>query len=152
MGQAKMVKPGSGNSGQQKLNGLKNGTNVSYRLVVGELPAPLTAVKREARAYRRFLEDEVQRVKGEIDVTSAHHIDTASAATAHAGICRWLLRQKIGSMSTADILACSRELTKAKQVRDSAVKALELGKLPEPISLKDYVIESKVNEHPESGD
>ncbi len=48
----------------------------------------------------------------------------------HAGICRWLIRQKLGTMTTSDILACSRELMKAKQVRDAAVKALELGELP----------------------
>jgi hypothetical protein len=112
-------------------------------------------VKREGRAYRRLLEAEYLRVRGEIDITAAHHIDTASAATVHGGVCRWLLRQKIATMTTADILACSRELMKAKQVRDGAVKALELGKVPEPIGLTEYVVEAKSegqDEHPASGD
>jgi hypothetical protein len=125
------------------VNGLKNGTRISKRLVVGELPKQLLAVRREARSYRRFLEGETLQVKDEINTTDAHLIDTASAATIHAGICRWLLRQKISTMTTADILACSRELIRAKQVRDAAVKALELGKLPEPLSLTEYVVESK---------
>lgn len=109
------------------LNAAKNGASIDRRrLVVGELPKELLAVRREGRAYRRNLEAEVLRVRGEIDVTAAHHIDTASAATIHAGICRHLLRQKIKTMSTSDILACSREITKAKMARDAAVKALGL--------------------------
>jgi hypothetical protein len=33
-------------------------------------------------------------------------------------------------MSTSEIIACSRELVKAKQARDAAVKALELDRAP----------------------
>jgi hypothetical protein len=110
------------------LNGLKNGSKLGLkRLTVGELPKQLISVRREGRAYRRAIEAEVLRARGgEISATAAHHIDTASAATIHAGICRWLLRNKIGEMTTSDILACSREITKAKQARDAAIKALEL--------------------------
>lgn len=109
------------------LNRARNGQYLR-RLNVGELPAELRAVKREGRRYRRELEAETLRQCGEITTTAAHAIDTAAAATIHAGVCRWLLRQRLDKMTTADILNCSREITKAKQARDAAVKSLGLDK------------------------
>jgi hypothetical protein len=106
---------------------------------VGDLPKQLLSVRREGRAYRRALEAEVLKIKCEISATDAHHIDTASAATIAAGIARWLLRTKIGSMTTGDVLACSKSITKAKQDRDAAVKALALDAKPAPITLEAYV-------------
>src|SRR5262245_59188588 len=103
--------PGKAGPPKGNKNGLKNGTNIARRrLVVGELPKQLLSVRREGRAYRRTLESVVLAERGEISTTDAHHIDTASAATIHAGICRHLLRTKISEMSTTDILACSREI------------------------------------------
>jgi hypothetical protein len=109
------------------LNAARNGGKMAARrLVIGELPKPLLGAKREARAYRRALEAAVLDEAGEISVTAAHSIDTAAAATAHAAICRWLLREKIGAMPTTDILACSKEIVRAKETRDRAVRELEL--------------------------
>jgi len=119
-------KPGRSGAKPGNLNGLKNGSGLSRRLVIGNLPKQLISVRNEGRSYRRALEAELMRVKGEIDLTAAHHIDTASAATVSAGIARWLLREKIGEMTTSDVLACSREITKSKQARDAAVRALGL--------------------------
>ena len=113
------------------VNALKNAKKASLRrLTVGELPKPLLSVKREGRAYRRALEAEVLAVKGEVSTTDCHLVDSATAATIHCGIVRWLLRSKISTMSTSDILACSRELVKGKQARDQAVKALGLDAPP----------------------
>ena len=84
------------------LNAARNGHKLAVRrLVIGELPRPLLGAKREARAYRRALETAVLDAAGEITVMAAHHIDTAAAATAHAAICRWLLREKIATMTAA---------------------------------------------------
>ena len=110
---------------KHNLNALKNGTRLR-RLVVGELPRQLNYVKVAARRYRRALESEVIATHGEITVTNAHAIDTATAATLHCGICRWVLREKIVMMGTNDVLACSRELLKGKQTRDAAVRRLHL--------------------------
>lgn len=124
-------KPGRSGPKPGNVNGLKNGSRLRVkRLTVGELPKPLQSVKREGRAYRRALEDEVLRVKGDVSLTDAHLVDTASAATIQAGICRWLLRNKIGQMKPSDILACSAAMTKAKQARDKAVAALDLDAPP----------------------
>ena len=114
------------------MNALKTGRNINTkRLVVGELPPKMIAIKRESRKYRRTLEAEVAEVHGEISTTHAHLIDTASAATVQAGICRWLLRHRLEKMSTADIRGCSADIVKAKERRDAAVKALELERPPE---------------------
>lgn len=127
--------PATGN-----LNGMKNGTSLARsRLVIGNLPKKLLSVRREGRAYRRLIESEVLAARGRITATDSHHIDTASAATVHAGICRWLLREKLSEMSTGDILACSKQIVQAKQARDLAIKALGLDAKPEPICLDDYI-------------
>ncbi len=129
------------------LNAAKNGSRLrTKRLVVGELPKQLLSVKRETRAYRRAIEDAVVAVRGEVTVTDAHAIDTASAATAHAGICRWLLRNKIDEMKTSDVLSCSSSIVKAKQARDQAIKSLGLDVSPEPQTLNGYLHE-KANEN-----
>ncbi len=113
------------------MNHLKNGTRIrANRLVVGALPPELRSVQREGRAYRRALEGAVLDAHGSISVVHGHLIDSACAATVHAGICRWLMRERIGSMNTGDILACSKSLVQAKQSRDQAVKALNLDKPP----------------------
>ncbi len=101
------------------------------RLVVGELPPKMIAVKREGRKYRRELEQAVIDAHGEISVTQSHLIDTATAATIHAGICRWILRNKVESMSAAEIMTASKNIASAKADRDRAVKQLDLDKPPQ---------------------
>ena len=122
-----------GRSGPPKgnKNAVKTGTGIARtRLVVGELPKELLSVRREGRSYRRNLEAVILENQGEINTINAHAVDTASAATIHAAICRWLLRHKLGEMSTSDVLNCSKEMVKAKQARDAAVKSLDLDRPP----------------------
>lgn len=121
------TQPTSTGAPKGNLNALKNATNTNRkRLVVGELPKALLSVKREAQAYRREVEAIVLRAKGEIDITDAHYIDTASAATIQAGICRWLLRNRMAKMSPSDIRGCTSDMVKAKERRDAAIKAIGL--------------------------
>jgi hypothetical protein len=115
------------------MNALKNGSRLDKkRLVIGELPKEMTSVKREARAYRRALEAEVLEAKGTISTTDCHLIDSATAATLQAGVIRWLLREKIATMTVADIRGCSNDIVRAKAARDAAVKALGLDR-PAPM-------------------
>lgn len=163
-----------GKSGAPKgnKNAMTTGARLDLRrLVVGELPLPMIAVKREGRKYRRALENEVLQVKEEINITDAHHIDTATAATVQAGIARWLLRNRLKDehtpamegqcqvtykgqaggvvrhsvgMSTADILRCMDAISKAKQIRDKAVAALKLdAPPPDPWATFDGTINGK---------
>lgn len=114
------------------MNALKTGTSLvnRRRLTVGELPKQLLSVRREGRAYRRILEAEVLKAHSEINVTRSHAIDTASAATISAGIARWCLRHKIGTMTTNEVLACAKSILQSKQARDAAVKLLDLDRPP----------------------
>lgn len=117
-------------AGKANLNALKTGHSVTHRLTVGELPHEMIAVKREGRAYRRDLEACVIQAKKEVSFTDSHLIDTAAAATIQAGICRWLLRNRIKVMSVTDIRGCTADIVKAKERRDAAVKALNLNAPP----------------------
>lgn len=124
-------KPGRSGPRPGNLNAAKHGGRIDRRrLTIGELPAQLISVKREGRAYRRALEAEVLAVKGEIGMTDCHLIDTAAAATIQCGICRWLLRNRLETMTVADILRCSQDQVRAKAARDAAVKALGLDTPP----------------------
>ena len=132
-------KKGASGAPEGNLNRLSNGSRVR-RLTVGELPNEMIAVKREGRKYRRDLEALVLATKDEINATDAHLIDTATAATVQAGVCRWLMRNKIQTMSVSDIRGTQADIVKAKERRDAAVKALQLDKKPEPMTLDQYLI------------
>jgi len=110
------------------LNGITNGTQVGRhcRLTVGNLPIELVGVRREGVKYRRNVEAAVIAALGKIDIVAAHAIDTASAAVIHSGICRWLLRERIKDMKPEQILACADALLRGKQVRDKAIRSLNL--------------------------
>ena len=123
-------KPGRSGAPKGNVNGLTSGASVK-RLTVGELPSKMIAVKREGRAYRREMEAAVVAIKGEIGITDAHLIDTASAAVIQAGVCRWLLRNRIDTMNTSDIRGCQTDIVKAKERRDAAVRALGLDAKPQ---------------------
>lgn len=115
------------------VNALRNGTgdHNKLRLTVGELPTKMITVRREAMKYRRQLEAEVIAIKGDIDLLDAHLINTASAATIQAGICRWLLRNRVEDMNVNDIRGCSADIVKAKGLRDKAVQQLQLNQQPQ---------------------
>ena len=133
-------KPGRSGPRKGNMNAIKNGSKLNAkRLVVGELPAKMIACKREGRKYRRDLEAEVLDIKGGINTIDCHRIDTAAAATIQAAICRWLLRHKLDDMNTSDIRGCTSDIVRAKERRDSAVRALQLDVKPEPVQLTAYL-------------
>jgi len=116
----------TGGAPRGNLNGLKNGSTRIYRLVVGELPKPLARLKSTVRAYRRDLEAACVEAHKEVGITQAHLIDAAVAAETHAGVCRWLLNQRLDTMEVGDIVKCSQALMLAKEARNRAVKSLML--------------------------
>lgn len=133
-------KPGRSGPKPGNLNALKNGSRLSrQRLTVGELPRSMISVKREARAYRRYLERTVLEAKRVIDDEDLHLIDAAVGATMAVGVNRWLLRNRLDKMTVADIRACNKEMRDAKRDRAKIVKELGLRVQPEPMELKDYI-------------
>ena len=80
------------------LNAVKNGSRLRP-LNIGDMPKLLERVERAAREYRRYLEAAVLEARGEISHICAHWIDEAVSWSIHADICRWLLRQKLSTMT-----------------------------------------------------
>lgn len=118
--------PPKNNASNRALSALKNGSRIS-RLALGELPKSMFRVTRYAREYRRTLEDAVCAVHGnEVDLTRAHLIDAACTHEQHAQVCRWLLRERLDKMSTADIRECSKQIASSKDARNRAVEQLQL--------------------------
>ena len=111
---------------QGNRNALINGSRIQ-RLALGQLPKDMSRVTRYCRSYRLALEAAVASVHGgEVDLVKAHLIDAAATHEQHAQVCRWLLRQRIGKMSTSDIRECSKQIAGAKDARNRAVAALQL--------------------------
>lgn len=105
---------------------MKHGARIE-RLALGQLPKDMARVTRYCREYRLVLEEAVRRVHGnEVGVTHAHLIDAACTHEQHAQVCRWLIRRRIKTMSTADIRECSAQIAKAKDARNKAVSKLQL--------------------------
>jgi hypothetical protein len=107
------------------LNAVKSGTRLT-RLTLGCLPQRMLRQTRMARKYRRGLEQLVMTAKGEVDAVDAHLIDEASGAETHASICRWLLRERLDTMTVADITRCSEGIMRARAIRNRAVERLNL--------------------------
>jgi hypothetical protein len=108
-------------------NRLHTGATMS-RLTLGNLPHCLWRVSNEARVYRRDLEALVVEDRGCISAEDAHLVDEASSATTHAGVMRWLMRERIDKMSVADLSKCSEGIMKAKRLRNAAIRALKLSR------------------------
>lgn len=109
----------------RNVNALKNGSK-SFRLVIGDMPKTMHRQQLNALKYRRALEDAIRQLKGEVCLCDAHFVDVATQAEIHAAVCRWLLKSKLETMSSADIVTCSREILKAKEARNRAVQQLKL--------------------------
>jgi len=58
----------------------------------------------------------------------AHHIDAAATHEQHGAVCRWLLRQRIETMATPDIIKCSQAIAQAKDARNRAMTLLGLNR------------------------
>jgi hypothetical protein len=127
------------------LNNLRNGSRVT-RLALGALPKALSRVTRYCQAYRRGLETAVVEAHGEVTLSQAHHVDAACGHEQHVQICRWLLRERIGTMSTGDIITCSRTMAQARDARNKAVEQLDLDCEPEPPDLRAYLASKQSEE------
>jgi len=105
-------------------NGMTNGSRI-HRLSLGVLPAKLSRVTRYCQEYRRGLEAVVaENNDGNVTMSQAHFIDSACTHEQHGQICRWLLRQRMETMSTSDIRECSKQMATAKDQRNRAVERL----------------------------
>lgn len=110
---------------KQAIRRMSHGGTIS-RLTIGQLPDVMKRQLATSRKYRRELEALVVEVKGSVNLTDAHWLDEAVGAETHCAVCRWLLRERITTMSAETILMCSREILKAKNARNKAFERLGL--------------------------
>jgi hypothetical protein len=104
-------------------NALKNGSRIEITL--GVLPKKMLKVTRYVRHYRRLLTEAVHKDHVPT-LTDLHLIDAACTHEQHAKVCYWLLRDRLPTMTTSDIRACSASIAQSKDARNAAVKALKL--------------------------
>lgn len=127
------------------LNATRNGARL-HRLAFGELPPQFSRITRYCRAYRRALETEVLAVHGEVSFTHAHYIDSACGHEQHGAICRWLLRERLDTMATADIRECARAVAGARDSRNKAMRELGLDRDSQANVLQALYSEGKSND------
>ena len=84
---------------------------------------------RRHRTGRRFTAEEqavAEAYDDSVTLEQAHLVDAACGHEQHVQVCRWLLRERIGKMSTADVRECSRQMAAARDSRNRAVMQLKL--------------------------
>ena len=106
---------------------LVNASHVRYhRLKIGELPKEMMSIRARVRAYRQDLERVCIEQHGDINITQAHSIDLACQGEMLTCLGQWLLRHKLSTLTSLDILACGQSMLRGKTVRNHAVKELQL--------------------------
>lgn len=108
------------------LNALKNGSRSIARLPLNLLPPALSNQEANARKFRKALEAAVADARGEVGWMDAALINEAVVAEVHAATCAWAIRNRITTMSTADLVVCSKEILRSKEVRNKALSKLKL--------------------------
>jgi hypothetical protein len=94
------------------------------------MPKGCHHIDRATSHFRRQLEAAVFEARGEITLVDAAYVNTAYRAERHAQLAqRWLYREA-ATMTAADRLNYSREVVKASESRDKAIKELGLTKRP----------------------
>ena len=106
------------------LNAARDGLAIT-RLCLGTLPAAWANIGRVCADLRRALEDAVVERRGKVTLSDAFTIQTACKWERHGMLATKWLRDN-PEMPPRERLDFSREIAKASEARDRAVKALEV--------------------------
>ncbi|HUY91387.1 MAG TPA: hypothetical protein VMV10_21795 [Pirellulales bacterium] len=131
MASAPMASAPLGGAPEGNRNNLRHGlradpTKQYVRLTLGALPRSLGRVERDAYEYRASLEAAVVTAHGEISLSMAHAVDTATRWFRHGQAALAWLRQHEAEMSHDQRLSYSREIARAAAERDKAIERLRL--------------------------
>lgn len=118
-------------------------------LAVGTLPREMEACKKAAIRYRQYLENAVLDLRGELNCDDVHEIDLAVTCELHVHITRWLLRNRLDTLSATEIAALSAGMPKAKERRNRAIHRLRLGDVPRTV---DALFEPETEVHEEKSE
>ncbi len=97
-----------------------------HGLQAGKLPAGCGYIENRLNSFRRQLEDIVMAAKGEVTITDAAHIQTALKWERHGMLALRWLKIEGDSLKPTDKLNFSREIAKASESRDRAIRNLNL--------------------------
>ncbi|WP_166820019.1 hypothetical protein [Thalassoroseus pseudoceratinae] len=117
-----LPKRDGGNLGVKK----GNRNRMRHGLHAGKLPAGCGYIENRLNSFRRKLEDIVMAAKGEVTITDAAHIQTALKWERHGMLALRWLKIEGDSLKPTDKLNFSREIAKASESRDRAIRALNL--------------------------
>lgn len=141
----------SATQGEAHLSRLRNGRRLGH-LTLGMMHKTLRRQTAGVRSYSNELEALVMEVKGEVSVYDQHLINEAAQAEMHAAVCRWLIRQRLPTMDSSDVVTCSKEMLKARQARNKAVERLGLNKVqhePSVIDVYDLYADDQDDDQPD---
>lgn len=91
------------------LNGLRNGLQVSRRLVLGKLPDELRGVENRRGRFRKTLEAAVIETHGTISLVHAAAVAEAVYWAGSIAIIDWLFRQRLNDLKATEIAQMSRQ-------------------------------------------
>lgn len=103
---------------------------IRHGMLAGKLPKKLEWVEKKANAFRRRLEAAVEEARGDITLTDAAVINTATKWERHAMLAQYWLREQEDTLSASDRLRFSEAIAKASDARDKNIKALGLDAKP----------------------
>lgn len=119
--------PSKGGAPRGNANRLSHGLyGQSYQLVLGKLPKSLGRVEDDAYAFRSAVEAAVVERHGEISLTNACLVATASRWERHGLLALRWLRERHDALDDAQRLAYSKAIAEASERRDKAIERLAL--------------------------
>lgn len=105
---------------------IANMNAVRHGLSSGKLPQGAAYIARLTHELRRSIEDAVIALKGEVSLIDAATIQTAMRWERHALLAQRWLRHEAKQLDPQTRLAFSRDVARASESRDRALKALGL--------------------------
>src|SRR5262245_43036196 len=107
--------------------GNSNGAgNLRHGLRAGKLPRKLQYVEHRINAFRRHLEDEVTKSKGNVSITDAAAVNSACKWERHGLLAQHWLRHEAEKLSAGERLKFSEAIAKASDQRDRNIRLLGL--------------------------
>lgn len=120
-----------------------NRNAMRHGLKAGKLPKGAAYIEVRLNTFRRILEDEVIDAKGEVSLGDAAAIQTCLRWERHAMLAQRWLRIEGANLGVSDLLKFSEAIARASDARDRALRLLDLGREPEPLDLKTYIVQGE---------
>src|SRR5262245_7692473 len=105
---------------------IANTNALTHGMTLGAMPSGCGYVAARTKQLRTALQNAVMALKGEVSIVDAAAINTATRAERLAMLAQRWLRLNCDVMGHDARLAYAREVVKASETRDRAIRALKL--------------------------